>query len=451
MAERPSADALTGFPEWLPGDAALEQQVISEIRAGFDCYGFQPVDVAAVQPRAALYSGGAQYSDGGMTKPVFNLEEPPEERTSTPLGLRYDLTVPLARFVAKHSGELDFPLHYYQINKVWRAERPTHGHWREFYQCDVDVIGHNELDLYYDAEIACALNAAFEKIGLNGFTVRISNRKVIAALLATHRIYDDRTRSIVHIVDEGGRQPAEETVRRLAEAGVARSAAGDLGELLGCRSLPDAELLLDSRGADTAGLKELEIVMRAARQMGVPADRLCLDFSITRGHDYYTGTVYETFVAGREEWGAIGSGGRYDNLFRGVAGATCPGVGVSIGLTRLIGLLRTDPAVARPRLVSTLVVPVAAGAAPSVALVAGHLRGAAIPARALFDLTTEDDAVTLAVRLGAETLITVSDPHLGENHSSGGVTLRRPVTGSPEVVQMRTLAEFLANSPAAHR
>ena len=145
---------------------------------------------------------------GTPSPPFFEVVEPPQTRAGQRLGLRYDLTVPLARYVAEHRDTLVFPLQHYQINKVWRAERPTLGHYREFYQCDIDVIGRDELDLRHDAEIACALNHAFDKIGIEGFRIRISHRRVLAALLAAHGVHDDRTREIVLIVDEGGRQPA---------------------------------------------------------------------------------------------------------------------------------------------------------------------------------------------------------------------------------------------------
>jgi histidyl-tRNA synthetase len=398
--------ALPGFPEWQPADAALEQRVMAAIRAGFEHYGFQPIDTAAVQPWEVLFSGGAQYSDGGDTKPTFEVAEPPQTRTEQRLGLRYDLTVPLARFVAEHQDSLVFPLQYYQINKVWRAERPTLGHYREFYQCDIDVIGRDELDLRHDAEIACALNHAFDKVGIAGFRIRISHRRVLAALLAAHGVHDDRTRDIVLIVDEGGRQPASTTVSDLVAAGVQRDAAQATGALLDCSTLEEAGQLLSRHGAPRDGLDELAQVMAATAEMGLPADRLCLDFSITRGHDYYTGTVFETFVDGAEEWGAIGSGGRYQGLFAGVTGINCPGVGVSIGLSRLIGLLSGSPG--HPYHASAALVAAEDEASvPGVAQVSRLIRDAGVPARAMYQSMPTDEAAALAGQLRLAVLVTV--------------------------------------------
>ena len=246
---------------------------------------------------------------------------------------------------AEHRDTLVFPLQHYQINKVWRAERPTLGHYREFYQCNIDVIGRDELDPRHDAEIACALNHAFDKIGVEGFRIRISHRRVLVA------------------------------------AGVQQDAARATGALLECSTLAAARQLLSQHGAPLDGLDELARVMAAAADMGLPADRLCLDFSITRGHDYYTGTVLETFIDGAEEWGAIGSGGRYHGLFAGVTGLNCPGVGVSIGLSRLIGLL--SGSAGRPYLArAALVAAEDEASIPDVAQVSRRIRDAGIPARA---------------------------------------------------------------------
>jgi histidyl-tRNA synthetase len=425
--------AMPGFPEWLPGDVQIEQHLISVIRSGFERFGFQPVDLAAVQPWEVLVSGDAQYSDGGIAKPIFDVAEPVETATGGKFGLRYDLTVPLARFIANRSSGLDFPLHTYQINKVWRAEQPTPSHWREFYQCDVDVIGRGELSLMHDAEIACALNAAFDTIGVAGFTVRISNRRVLAALLAAHGIRQDRTRAIVHIIDEGGRQPAAQTVEQLRASGVPGAAAGDLGLLLGCATTDDARVLLHKRQADTSGLDELDEVMAAALAMGMPDDRLCLDFSITRGHDYYTGTVYETFASGREHWGALGSGGRYANLLEHILGSAHPGVGVSIGLTRLLGLVRQEQSfVARLRGSGPVLVVTTTESGQSYAVAAARgLREAGIPVRVVFDVTADEEAVRMAARIGAAVLLTTVD----DGHD-GDLMVRHLSTGEQSVVRL---------------
>ncbi|MFB7258191.1 histidine--tRNA ligase [Streptomyces nojiriensis] len=335
--------SMPGFPEFLPGDVMYEQSVIRTIGEGFEARGFRPLDTAAVQRQEVLVAGGAQYLDGGIPEFAFSVQEPPESYTGANLALRYDLTVPVSRFIAENSDRLSFPLHCYQINKVWRAEQmPTATHWREFYQCDVDVIGQGELSLLYDAEIACSLVGAFQNIGVDGFTVHISNRKVLAALLDSHGIHVHRARAIVQILDKGNKQSQEETRSQLAAAGIPPHVAADLGLLTTLPNLSDARDLLNLRGADTTGISELTTVLQAADDLGMPENHLVLDFSITRGHDYYTGTVFETFATGREHWGAIGAGGRYEDLLKHVNGSSYPGVGMSVGLARLMGLLRED-------------------------------------------------------------------------------------------------------------
>ncbi|GAA1375558.1 ATP phosphoribosyltransferase regulatory subunit [Streptomyces beijiangensis] len=427
---RPPLDiSMPGFPESLPSDVMFEQETIRIIKDGFERSGFRPLDTAAIQRQEVLVAGGAQYLDGGIPEFAFSVTEPPESYTGANLALRYDLTVPVSRFIAEHSDKLAFPLHSYQINKVWRAEQmPTATHWREFYQCDVDVIGRDELSLLYDAEIACALNSAFQNIGVDGFTVRISNRKVLAALLDSHGVRVHRARSIVQIVDKGNKQEFDETVEQLTAAGIPAAVAADLGRLVGASTLEEVRALLKLRGADTTGVEELDTVLRAAADLGMPEDRLVLDCSITRGHDYYTGTVFETFATGREHWGAIGAGGRYEDLLKHVNGGNYPGVGMSVGLARLMGLLREDGVAAERGLRenSVVVLPRAAGTAEAVVQAVRKLRDSGYETRAIFDPVDEAGAKEIAaeskvaavveIGLGGET--TVYDVASGSRTSS---------------------------------
>ncbi|TDV48697.1 ATP phosphoribosyltransferase regulatory subunit [Actinophytocola oryzae] len=404
--------SMPGFPESLPGDVVFEQRIIRQIGEGFERGGFLPLDTAAVQRQEVLNAGGAQYLDGGIPEFAFTVVEPPESDTGTKFGLRYDLTVPVSRFIAERSADLSFPLHCYQINKVWRAEQmPTATHWREFYQCDVDVVGRDELSLMYDAEIACAVVSAFRDIGVDGFTVRASNRKVLAALLDSHGIRVHRARAIVQILDKGQRQEPAETAAQLQAAGFSATVATDLGRLTAATTLAQGRDLLVHRGADTAGLDELDTVLRAAADLGMPADHLVVDFSITRGHDYYTGTVFETFATGREHWGAIGAGGRYDDLLRHINGRDYPGVGMSVGLARLMGLLREDGLSREVEIRgnTTVVVPTADGCEDGVLRAVRELRGANIATRAVFDVVDSDGAVRLAADSAVAVLVEVGE------------------------------------------
>jgi histidyl-tRNA synthetase len=438
-ALRPAVE-LPGFPEWSPAGVALERRLIRAISAGFESFGFQALDTASVQPWSVLTAGDGQYSDGGVGKPIFGVAEPPETDTGASLGLRYDLTVPLARYIAERGETLSFPLSCYQIAKVWRAEIPDLSHSREFYQCDVDVIGRGELNLLFDAEIACALHSAFEAVGLGEFTVRISNRRALSALLAVHGLHNARVRDIVHIIDEGGRQPRETTVQQLRAAGVAVAVAEDVGELLGYHTVGEARPLFARLGADQGGLDELATVIDAAAQLGMPPGRLRLDFSITRGHDYYTGTVYETFVSGREHWGAIGSGGRYDNLLGHVTGEAYPGVGVSIGLTRLVGLLLEEARTGEAAAGSGVLVARRPGADEAVLMsVVRDLRGRGLQTQVFFDPLA--DAQGLARELDSAVLVEV----LGD----GSCTVRHMLGGLVCEVDAESVADVVVSGSAS--
>ncbi|WP_256104055.1 ATP phosphoribosyltransferase regulatory subunit [Streptomyces sp. ODS05-4] len=401
---------MPGFPESLPGDVMFEQDVIRTISKGFESRGFRPLDSACIQRQEVLVAGGAQYLDGGIPEFAFTVQEPPESYTGANLALRYDLTVPVSRFIAEHSKSLSFPLHCYQINKVWRAEQmPTATHWREFYQCDVDVIGQGELSLLYDAEIANALVGAFESIGVDGFTVHISNRKVLAALLDSHGVRVHRARSIVQILDKGNRQPVEQTVDQLTASGLPAHISADLGRLVSTPTSEEARQLLQLRGADLTGVDELEEVIKAAHDLGMPDGHLVLDFSITRGHDYYTGTVFETFATGREHWGALGAGGRYQDLLKHVNGSSYPGVGMSVGLARLMGLLKED-GVRKERGLRQGAVTVVRreGSDAATALrVVRHLREAGLSVQAVFDPVADEKALQIAEEAEVTHLVSV--------------------------------------------
>lgn len=432
--------SLPGFPERLPGDVAFERSLMRSLSDDFERFGFQPLDMAAVQPYEILIAGGAQYSDGGVAKPVFDVVEPQDFTTGRKLGLRYDLTVPLARYLAEYGTSVEFPLRCYQMNKVWRAERPTKSHWREFYQCDVDVIGRSELSLLYDAEIAVVLAEAFNAMGVGEFTVQISNRMVLSALLATHGIHSDRTQDVVRIVDEAGHRPAEETVAELVETGMPRAVAEDVGALLDCRTLGEARTLLSKRGADERGLDDLDFVISAALDMGVPDSHLCLDFSITRGHDYYTGTVYETFAAGHEDWGAVASGGRYDALLTSITGSQYPGVGMSIGLTRLTALLAhagKGAAALRPA-ATILVMTEHGGDTQTVVQAARVLREAGLPAQVIFDAASVADGLRRGSSLGVS--LAVHADHAGR------LTLRHMRDGVSHDVDLPSLVAAVRGS-----
>ncbi len=333
MAEQVSVGPISGFPEWLPELRLAEQRLIGAIREQYELFGFAPIATPAVERMEVLLA------KGGIQRQIYTLGRAAEDADETALGLHFDLTVPLARYVAQHGEQLVFPFRRYQIQKVWRGERAQRGRFREFYQCDADIVGSGSLDLVHDAEMAVLVNAVFDRLGVGDFVVRISNRKILTSLCAAHGLEPARTAEAQRIVDKGGIGQPEATARALADAGFGAELAGTIADLLACADLDDAAAVLAKAGAATEGVSELRTVVDACAELGMPPHRLVCDLGIARGLDYYTGTVYETFVCGNEGWGSVCSGGRYDDLASFFTKREHPGVGISIGLTRLLDLL----------------------------------------------------------------------------------------------------------------
>ncbi len=325
---------VSGFPEWLPPVRLAEQLILDSVRRTYELYGFTPIETPAVERLSVLAA------KGGIESQIFTLGRPAQEESSDPssLGLHFDLTVPLARYVAQHQNELTFPFRRYQIQKVWRGERAQKGRFREFYQCDIDIVGRHELSILYDAEIPSVINSTCESLGLSDFCVHISNRKILGRLLEAFGLDGEATNQVLRVVDKHGARQ-----RGLLSALTALELPADLADsvsaLATSKTIEEAGELLQRAGARADGVEELSAVIRASLDLGMPPERLRLDLSIARGLDYYTGSVYETFVTGKEKWGSICSGGRYDDLASHFTDGRFPGVGVSIGLSRLFHLL----------------------------------------------------------------------------------------------------------------
>ncbi len=333
MADLVKVIPISGFPEWLPNVRLVEERFIAIIREQYQLYGFTPIETPAVERIEILTA------KGGMHRQIYSVGRPAEGDSDTGLGLHFDLTVPLARFVVQHAEELVFPFRRYQIQKVWRGERAQRGRFREFYQCDIDVIGRNSLDLIHDAEIPCVINSAFSALGLPEFQVRVSNRKVLGDLLSTKQVGDDQLFRVLRAIDKSHDAGAETTRETFEQEEVAPELTPAIMDLIHCETIDAARKVFASVEAPTDGLDELQSVIDNALTLGMPEARIRPDFRIARGLDYYTGTVYETFVQGHEDWGSICSGGRYDDLASYFSSQKFPGVGISVGLSRLIDLL----------------------------------------------------------------------------------------------------------------
>jgi histidyl-tRNA synthetase len=328
---------LSGFPEWLPEQRMVEQELLDRIRARFELHGFVPVETRAVEPLDQLLAKGE------TDKEIYVLRRLQAEPDSDDagLGLHFDLTVPFARYVVENRGRLQFPLRRYQMQKSWRGERPQEGRYREFLQVDADIVGQDALGLHADAELLAVAHDVLGSLPIPPVTVMVNNRKVLEGCYRALGVKD--TQATLRTVDKLDKIGAEAVRTQLVERvgldqaqartclEIARISSPDASFADAVRALGLRDDLLDE------GLAELTEVMRAAARL--PAGRTVANLRIARGLDYYTGTVYEAVMAGHEDLGTICAGGRYDDLASAGAGVRYPGVGVSIGVTRILGRL----------------------------------------------------------------------------------------------------------------
>jgi histidyl-tRNA synthetase len=333
-----------GVLELLPPQQLAFQRMLDTIRRGFERFGFLPVETPAFELSDVLLT-----KTGGETeKQVYFVQSTGaiKEGKAPEMALRFDLTVPLARYVAEHEHQLAFPFRRYQIQRVYRGERNQKGRYREFYQCDIDVIGKDTLALAYDAELPAIIHGIFTELAFGPFTIKLNNRKLLRGLLGSFGIADDKQADVLHEVDRLGKQARADVEARLAgeAVGLAPDVATRLLDVLTAtagdsRATLDALRRVEGNDVFAEGLAELVRVYEGTLALGVPAPQLVIDLSIVRGLDYYTGTVYETFLDEHPRLGSICSGGRYENLAGHYTKSKLPGVGISIGATRLFSQL----------------------------------------------------------------------------------------------------------------
>ncbi|GIP39058.1 histidine--tRNA ligase [Paenibacillus sp. J31TS4] len=326
---------LSGFPEWLPEQRAIELAWLDTIRKGFESFGFCSVETPSVEELNVLTAKGE------IDKEIYVMQRlHAEHGDGARFGMHYDLTVPFARYVAQHYGELVFPFKRYQIQKVWRGERPQVGRYREFYQCDIDVINEGSLTLRYDAEVVRVMLGIFSELGIR-IQFRLNNRKILQGYYAGLGIVD--ATPIIRIVDKLDKLGSGGVLAALQnECGLSEELAASCLKLASIKAADRSFVdMVNGLGVQSdllqEGLAELAVVMDAlsdAQQSDVVAD-----LSIARGFDYYTGTVFESALLDYPELGSICSGGRYDNLAGSFIDKNLKGVGISIGLTRILGKL----------------------------------------------------------------------------------------------------------------
>jgi histidyl-tRNA synthetase len=334
---------LAGFMELLPAEQLIFDKMLETIKSVYELYGFTPIDTPAIERADVLLA-----KVGGETaKQIYRFSKGDND-----LALRFDLTVPLARYVSEHTNELSFPFRRYHIAKVYRGESPQKGRYREFYQCDIDVIGNEKLNLMNDAEIPRVIYDVFKKLDIGKFVIRISNRKLIIGLLDACGVNKDDAVEIMRTVDKIEKIGKEEVRNSLISLGLTDSAISAVFKFLAISGSPkeiieELQKLDVSNDIFNSGVSELSEVVSCINLLGIPEDFYAIDLTIARGLDYYTGTVYETVLSDYPNLGSICSGGRYDNLAEKYTSKKLPGVGISIGLTRLfsqlqeIGIIKT--------------------------------------------------------------------------------------------------------------
>ena len=333
--EKMKPRTLSGFMELLPQKQAQMERMMQTLRETYELYGFYPLDTPVLEASEVLLAKG-----GGETeKQIYRFQ-----KGDTDLSMRFDLTVPLAKYVALHYGQLTFPFRRYQIGKVYRGERAQRGRFREFYQADIDIIGDGQLDIINEAEIPSIIYKTFSKMGLNRFKIRINNRKVLNGFFEMLGL-SERSSDVMRTIDKLEKIGADK-VRQilLDDCGASENQADEIIKFItisgGTEGILEALKAYEGKNEVLdLGISELTTVAKYMKQFGVPASHFEIDLTIARGLDYYTGTVYETTMLDHPEIGSICSGGRYDNLAEYYTDKQLPGVGISIGLTRLFFLL----------------------------------------------------------------------------------------------------------------
>ena len=334
--ERIKPRTLSGFMELLPADQAKLERFMETLRRTYSLYGFTALDTPVIEAAEVLLAKGG----GDTEKQIYRFT-----KGDSDLALRFDLTVPLAKYVAINYANLSFPFRRYQIGKVYRGERAQRGRFREFYQADIDVIGDGKLDIINEAEIPSVIYRTFTSLGLERFVIRVNNRKILNGFYAMLGL-QERSGDIMRTVDKLDKIGPEKVRELLVseEIGISPEAADEILRFIAITGTNEEvfDALEGYRGRNEtfdAGLDELKRVAEYLPEFGVPQESFAVDLTIARGLDYYTGTVYETLLLDHPEIGSVCSGGRYDNLAEYYTDRQLPGVGISIGLTRLFYVL----------------------------------------------------------------------------------------------------------------
>ena len=433
---------LSGFMELLPGKQIRFEKMLEILRTTYASYGFAPLDTPVIEDAQILLAKG-----GGETeKQIYRFT-----KGDSDLALRFDLTVPLAKYVALHYNELAFPFRRFQISKVYRGERAQRGRFREFYQADIDIIGDGKLDILNEAEIPAIIYKVFRGFGLSRFQIRVNNRKILNGFYAMLGL-SEKSGDIMRTVDKLDKIGADKVKRILLEdCGLTEDQADEILRFIAITG-SNAQVLAALEGYAgrnemfDQGLRELKAVTVNLAAFGVPEANFAVDLTIARGLDYYTGTVYETTLLDHPEIGSVCSGGRYDNLAGYYIDKALPGVGISIGLTRLFYVL-DEQGLLNPALPSApadaLVLPMTDSPAAAIAL-AETIRSAGLRVQLYGEQKKFKQKMAYANKLEVPFVVLLGEDEIAE----GVCSVKNMATGEQVKLSPADAAAYIKNALA---
>ena len=426
---------LSGFMELLPQDQIKFNEMLDTIKKTYELYGFLPEETPIIESSEVLLAKA-----GGETeKQIYSFKKGDKD-----LSLRFDLTVPLAKYVAQYYNDLTFPYRRYQIGKVFRGERAQKGRYREFYQCDIDIIGDGKLSIINDAEIPSVIYTTFKNLGFDNFVIKINNRKILNGLFDELNISDKKTEILI-IIDKLEKIGMEAVKEELSKLELSEEKINKIEQFFKIEGTTDEKIeKLEKLGFNSEifkeGLEELKEVVKYVRLFNVEEKNFTVDLTIARGLDYYTGTVYETNLVGYESIGSICSGGRYENLASYYTKKNLPGVGISIGLTRLfynlkeLGLLKSS----KKSISKVGVIPMGVGIEEAVKI-SNILRENNIPNEIYKEDTKIKNKFSYANNLDIPYVIIIGE----EEKEKGLYTLKNMISGEQNMLTAEKILEVL--------
>ena len=436
--EKVQPRTLPGFMELLPNEQIVFNEIKEKIKKSYERFGFLPLDTPIIEDAEVLLAKA-----GGETeKQIYRFNKGEND-----LALRFDLTVPLAKYVAEYYGNLSFPFKRYQIGKVYRGEKAQAGRYREFYQCDVDIIGDGDLSIIYDAEIPSIIYTTFKELGFDKFTIHINNRKILNGIFDEIGS-EDKTTDILRIIDKIEKIGKNEVQKELKEIGLNEDSINTIMNFIKTNGTNN-EKIETLKGLEikseifTQGLSELEEVVKYTKVLGIPEKFIEIDLTIARGLDYYTGTVYETFLDDYKKLGSVCSGGRYENLAEYYTDKKLPGVGISIGLTRFFyqankeGLIESE----NKSISKVLVIPMTENIEKCMEITT-KLREAQINTEIFLEDKKIKSKFKYADKLNIPFTIIIGDDEIAKNK----VTLKNMQTGEQQTISLEEAISIINNS-----